>query len=135
MRYFREKTSLIFLISAISLSSEAAERDAVFLEQGSKTPYAGVLFPTDKANELRKMVVELETARALNESYEKSIQAYAKNIQLIETKTNTLLEQNDKLALALTRSRDTNDFQKVLWFSLGILATGFALYGAKALTQ
>jgi hypothetical protein len=107
----------------------------VFLEQNKPAPYSGVLFPVEKANELRKMAIELETLRAVNESYIKSIGLYQKTIQLHDEKYNLLYQQNDKLAEALVESRRSNDLQRVIWFTLGVLATGFAFYGAKKITQ
>jgi hypothetical protein len=109
--------------------------EVVFLEQNKPAPYSGVLFPVEKANELRKMAIELETLRAINESYIKSIDLYQKTIRLHDQKYELLNEQNDRLSEALVESRRSNDLQKVIWFTLGVLATGFAVYGAKKITQ
>lgn len=125
----------IVLSNAIVLNNAFAEEDAVYLAKDSKAPYAGILLPVEKAAELRKNLIELDTLKAINESYTKSIQMYKQSIQLSEDKYNTLLNQNDKLALALVESRQSNDLQKIIWFGLGVLATGFALYGAKKATQ
>ena len=79
--------------------------------------------------------LEVQTLRAMTESYEKSIQLYQKNKQLEDQKYNTLIDQNDKLSIALVESRRSSDLQKILWFGLGVLTTGFAVYGAKKITQ
>jgi hypothetical protein len=139
MRFFRQKKLLTFLISASSLlvftTGAVASEDAVYVEKGSPAPYSGVLLPLDKANELRKAVIELETLRATNSSYEKSVKLYQKSIQLSDLKVNMLTEQNEKLSQAVVESRSSGDLQKILWFGLGVIATGFALYGAKKATQ
>jgi hypothetical protein len=133
-----EKTLRIFSIivsSTIFLNNAVLANEVVFLEQNKPAPYSGVLFPAEKANELRKMAIELETLRALNESYIKSIGLYQKTIQLHDEKFNLLNQQNDRLSEALVESRRSSDLQKVIWFTLGVLASGFAVYGAKKITQ
>jgi hypothetical protein len=60
---------------------------------------------------------------------------YQKTIQLHDEKYNLLYQQNDRLAEALVESRRSNDLQRVIWFTLGVFATGFAFYGAKKITQ
>ena len=138
MRHLLNKTLWIFSIvvsNALVFNPLARANEVVHLEQGKPSPYSGVLFPVEKANELRKMAIELETLRSINESYIKSIGLYQKTIQLHEEKYQLVYNQNDKLSEALVESRRSSDLQKIIWFSLGVLATGFAVYGAKKVTQ
>jgi hypothetical protein len=81
------------------------------------------------------MAIELETLRSINESYVKSIGLYQKTIQLHEEKYQLVYNQNEKLSEALVESHRSSDLQKIIWFSLGVLATGFAVYGAKKVIQ
>lgn len=107
----------------------------MYLDKDSKAPYAGILLPVDKAANVRKSLIELDTLKAINESYAKSIQMYQSAIQISDQKYNTLLDQNDKLAVSLIEARKSGDLQKILWFGFGVIATGFAFYGAKKVTQ
>lgn len=139
MKFFRQKTLLIFSIIAslnIAVPSYAVDtEDAVYILKHDPAPYDGVLLPLKKAEQVRRELIEADALKAINESYVKSILLYKQTLQLSDQKYNTLLDQNDKLALALTESRKSNDLQKILWFGLGVLATGFAVYGAKKITQ
>lgn len=138
MKRLRQKILLITSIvtsSAILTNVALAGEDAVYLEKDSKAPYAGILLPVDKATNVRKSLIELDTLRAINESYAKSIQMYQTAIQLNDQKYNTLLDQNDKLAASLVEVRRSSDLQKIIWFGFGVIATGFAVYGAKKITQ
>jgi hypothetical protein len=125
----------IVISSAIISNVAFAGEDAVYLEKDSKAPYAGILLPVEKATNVRKSLIELDALRAINESYVKSIQMYQNAIQLNDQKYNTLSEQNDKLSVALVESRKSADLQKIIWFGFGVIATGFAVYGAKKITQ
>ncbi len=138
MKRLRQKTLPIISIvisSAIISNIAFAGEDAVYLEKDSKAPYAGILLPVEKATNVRKSLIELDALRAINESYVKSIQMYQNAIQLNDQKYNTLSEQNDKLSIALVESRKSADLQKIIWFGFGVIATGFAVYGAKKITQ
>ncbi|NBX70097.1 MAG: hypothetical protein EBR01_14200 [Proteobacteria bacterium] len=125
----------IVISSAIISNVAFAGEDAVYLEKDSKAPYAGILLPVEKATNVRKSLIELDALRAINESYVKSIQMYQNAIQLNDQKYNILSEQNDKLSVALVESRKSADLQKIIWFGFGVIATGFAVYGAKKITQ
>jgi hypothetical protein len=125
----------IVLSSALVLNGYVYAESVVYLEKNKPAPYSGVLFPSEKADELRKMAIEVETLRAINESYNKSIQLYRQTITLSDEKFKLLETQNERLSVSLVESRRSNDLQKILWFSLGVLATGLAVYGAKQITR
>jgi hypothetical protein len=139
MKFFPPKTLLIFsIIASLSVPTAAFATDndnAVFILKDDLAPYDGVLLPLKQAEQVRRDLIEVKTLRAINESYAKSIQMYQQTIQLSDQKYNTLLNQNDKLALSLVESRKSSDLQKMIWFGLGVLATGFAVYGAKKITE
>lgn len=132
MMRFHKKILLVFLMT---IGASQAADEAVFLPKDTKSPYDGILLPVDKANQVRKDLIELNTLRAINESYQKSIQLYEQSIQLNDKKNNILLDQNEKLSTELVKARSSTELQKVIWFTLGVLASGFAVYGAKKITQ
>lgn len=134
------KKSQIFSIAISSLfvfnlAFAGPDDSVLYITKDTPTPYAGILFPIEKAAEIRKNLIETDTLRAVNESYAKSIRLYQDAIQLDEKKTKLLEEQNDKLSTALSECKKENELQKTIWFTLGVLATGFAFYGAKKITQ
>lgn len=138
MKFLPNKILSIFSIvvsSCLVLSNFAAAESVVYLEKNKPAPYTGVLFPPAKADELRKMAIEVETLRAINESYSKSVLLYQQTIQLADNKFKILEVQNDNLSKALVESRRSSDLQKIIWFGLGVLATGLAVYGAKKVIQ
>jgi hypothetical protein len=120
--------SLTFSISVNSLAA-----DVTFLEKGSPAPYTGYLFSEEKTLKIRKELIELDTLKLLETSYNKSIDLYKKNEDLQNTKVNLLLQQNDKLAEALVKSRERSEWETRIWFGLGILVSGLAVYGAAQL--
>ena len=140
MRFFQKKTLKIFsiIVSNIFLFTsvvKAEDNKVVLIEKGQSAPYSGLLFPKEEANKIRVELLELQTLKLLNESYEKSFDLMQKNNDLFAKKESLLLDQNEKLSLALVESRQSSSIQKIIWFSLGILVTGISVYGAKKITQ
>jgi hypothetical protein len=95
----------------------------LYIQKGTEAPFEGYLFPPDKALEFRKELIELDSLRSMQPSYEKSITLYQKN-------EDVLLTQNQKLSEALSRTEAKGVWETRMYFILGIVVTGLAVYGA-----
>jgi hypothetical protein len=122
------------MIGLITINSAFAQ-EAVMIKKDERAPFEGVLFPLDQANKTRYQLIECDIKKQLNSSYERTIKLYKENEVYQDNKVNLLLKQNDELSKALTESKSTSDLQKILWFGLGVLATGLAIYGTKEITR
>lgn len=107
------------------------EDDVVYIEKGEKVPYSGVLFPEQLAKQLRrdllesdKQVLRLENERSKTERLSEVIKLKDAEIELYET-------QNKRLV----RAESASNTMSYIWFGLGILTTGVAVYGAGGLSR
>ena len=116
-------------------SVNAFAEESIMIKKDERAPFEGVLFPLDQANKMRYKLIECDISIKLNESYERTVKLYKQNETYQENKVTLLLKQNDELAKALTESKTTSDLQKILWFSLGVVATGLAVYGTSKITK
>jgi len=96
--------------------------------KGKKTPYAGVLMDNERANKVRHELLEKDSLKKLNESYRKSMKYLEENSEFLETKTNGLMDRNNKLATELSKTRSTSTFTKVLYFLGGVVVMGAAVH-------
>jgi len=117
------------------INTNAFAQETVMIKKDERAPFEGVLFPLDQANKMRYKLIECDIKIQLNESYERTVKLYKQNETYQDNKVNLLLKQNDELSKALTESKSTSDFQKIIWFGLGVLATGLAIYGTKQITR
>lgn len=103
--------------------------DPSFLDKNQPAPYAGILFTTQDAQDLRKQLIDLDTTKMINTSLTKSIDLYKSNEDLYQKEKQILLDRNDNLAKTLYSQQHLNDLEKVGIFVLGIAATGLAIWG------
>lgn len=122
---------LITLIIVTKINNSFAQ-DAIVLQKGGAAPYTGLLLPEATALELYG---DLNKYKLLTASYEKSIELYKSNEELMDRKTKLLLDQNDKLYEMLNKERSRGNWEKIIWFSLGFLSVGMGVYGVKEITK
>lgn len=126
--------TLISLISLLNVNSGWAYQPSL-LEKDKPAPFTGYLFSPEDTAKLRGELVEKDGLVKINESYQRSIDLYQKNEEILNNKVNVLLNQNDQLSNSLYKEKTLSSFEKVLWFVGGVLITGFAFYGAQKVTK
>jgi hypothetical protein len=122
-------------ISLIGSVKSNADDQVIRLEKGTPSPYTGVLMPDSIAKDLRDAVVDRDGCKLINESLNKSIEFYRENESLNQEKVNILLQKNNELAESLRDTKDFNNTQRLIWFVLGIVVTGIAVYGVKQISN
>lgn len=120
----------VFLISLITTNS-FADDTSVYLDKGQTAPFAGFLINQNRTQTLINEEKQLKDYKLINDSLQKSLDLSQQNFDLSEKKANILLDQNTKMAEELKSDKSTSNLERIVWFSLGVLATGFAIYGAK----
>ena len=123
---------MISLAFLMTINNVVYADDAVPLIKGQQAPFTGILLTEEKANTVYN---DLSRFKLLNESLERSIKLYEQNEQIQEKKINILLIQNDKLSTDLMTARSASNWEKVLWFGLGLVSVGLSIYGVKAITK
>jgi hypothetical protein len=112
----------VLILSSIFSKSVKAE-DVISLEKDQKAPFSGVLFSPEKANEVKRKILERDLYKELSESQDRTISLYKSNSELADKKLDLLTTQNDKLAVALKDAQGMNTLERVALFALGVLAT------------
>jgi hypothetical protein len=120
---------LIFLITVNGNIGFADE--VVFVKKGEPTPFTGVLFTEHRSNQIRKELIDsdisrvrLSTEEERNRLLRQAIKLRDDEIELLRRKSGLLERQNKQ-----------TETMKYIYFGLGILATGMAVYGAGALSR
>lgn len=117
--------------SAIANNAYGADNDVVFLNSGDRAPFTGILFSEQKAQSLRSELLEADKTKLLLETEKNRSNRLGQIIELKDEEIELYQKQNQRLL----RSNDRNDTLNYVWFGLGILATGLAVYGAGMLAR
>ena len=108
-----------------------ANTDVVFINKNSPAPFDGILFTESKAKELRSDILESEKTKILLQSQLHKSETLQQIIQLKEKEIELYRTQNQRLMVNQNVSSSLN----YIWFGLGVLATGIAVYGAGSLAR
>jgi len=124
-------TSLLVLTLLLGSIGVSNAQDSVYLEKSQPAPYSGILFTEKKAQELRSELLESDKTKLLLET-EKN--RSARLLQIVDLKDEEI-ELYNKQNQRLLKANSQADNLQYIWFGLGVLATGLAVYGAGALAR
>lgn len=127
-----KKNKVLVLLICLSFSLNVSA-DPILLQKGNSAPYDGLLFSEQKANDLRKELLDKDYLKLQNDSLNRSLELYKQNESIYKEQKELLLEQNDRLAKSLYEERRVTNWERVGFFVLGIAATGLAFYGVSQL--
>lgn len=118
------------IIVTISLNSFS---QVVSLNKDDKAPYAGLLFTKEKADELRKELLDKDSLTAENQSLGKQIDLYKRKEDISTNQINELLDANTKLS---SHIKDQNsEYRPLLWFVIGVATSTLTVYAIKKASQ
>lgn len=119
------------LLTSLMILNQNSFAESISINKGDKAPFDGILMDENTAKEVRIAVIENKEKAELIKSKDKIITLQDLSIQVQEKQINILYEKNTKLL----KEKELNDWEKVVWMGLGILATSMAVYGASKLVK
>jgi len=115
----------------IGLTNAKAEDNAIYLEKNQPAPFTGILFTETLAKNLRSDLLEGDKNKLQLHSERLKSSNLMQIIKLKDTELEAFQRQNQRLL----KQEQTSQTMQYVWFGLGILATGAAVYGAGALSR
>ncbi len=106
--------------------------DSVPINKGTPAPFSGILLSKEKAEQVRIELIERDQFKLFNKTLLDNSDLQNKIISNQKNQVETLLKQNEKL---ITKNNTTNNTERLLWFGLGVISSGLAVYGASLLVR
>ena len=126
---------MLVSLTIFSIGSNSFAGQTVELLKDQPAPYDGVLFDKDAANQTRKKLIEGEGQKEINTHLQKKIELQDLSLGYREKQVELLSGQNEKLSERLDKTTNTSNWERILWFSLGVIGTGLAIRGATQLNK
>jgi len=123
----------ILLIFILSFSAVAQE--SVALQKDTKAPFDGILFTTEKAQAIRKELIEKDQFKLFNESLLANEVTYKQIIKNDNVQLKLVLEQNTSLVKQAEKAGSLTTLEKVMWVAIGVVGTSLAVMGAGSLAK
>jgi hypothetical protein len=105
------------------------------LNKGDKAPYDGYIFTEEATRLIKKDLMQKDILERLNKTLESNVDVQSKIIAEQNKHIELLQERNLKIYERIGRDEITSSYEKALWFGLGILGAGLAVYGAAQLVR
>lgn len=120
---------LIFQLSIPGFASDCPE-SVTLIEKGATAQCTGFLFSPEAEAQAAQDNADSKYYKLTNEKlvYRQGLQE--KQNEILDKRLKLYMDQSHVLAQELQRKESNSKWENVLWFSLGIIATGVAVYGA-----
>lgn len=126
------KTISILLVFLLSFNCFA---DPKYIDKGTPAPTNGFLFSVPKTKAVRKALIEKDQLTIFNKALQEDLKVKETVIVNQKEQVKILSKQNEKLAKQIDNDHTMSNFERSVWFILGITASGLAVYGAKQLAR
>jgi hypothetical protein len=113
---------LVSLICILTCLQAYGGDDVIHLDKGSPAPFSGFLITPDKADSIRNMKIDLDTANKVNA-------VLLDNQKIYEERVNNYKSHSEDLAKQVESLKDNSMLSKVGFFVLGAAVTGLVAYG------
>lgn len=133
---FKQFTNLlvIILFSCNVMATDCKEAVSL-LNEGEKASCTGFLFSPDAEKKASQAYEDSKYYKELSDLLNKRNQATNDEIKILDERLKLYQDQSFLLAQEVQKKEKEDFWQKTLYFGLGILATGIAVYGAGQLNK
>lgn len=122
-------------IFSTNVSYAIDKPDSIHLGQDQVAPYEGILLSITKASKIRIQLMQGDLYKDLSNVQQDTINTLTNNSKIYDEKNALLLNENATLYENLHKEQVSSEFNHILYFGLGILATVGAGFVFKKATQ
>lgn len=125
---------LVFLL-LINQVAMACPEDVQEIQKGQVALCDGLLFSPEASKKADEALKDSKYYKDLTDRLYKRQGLVQEEVNILEKRLQLYMDQSHKLSQELTSKNNEDKWQKIVYFSLGVLATGIAVYGASQLSK
>lgn len=122
---------MLLLTILLTFSTKGIANETFFVQKGEKAPITGYLFSEQQTRDIRRELLDKDELSVRLQSTRGQLQNYEHILKLKDSEIESYKTQNQRLV----KLDQNNETMKYVWFGLGILVTGMAVYGAGSLSR
>ena len=126
---------LAIILTFSQVSHANCPEDIQVIEQGQVANCDGLLFSPEAAKKVDENQQDAKYYKELSGQLYESRNLYIEQVDTMDKRLKLYMDQSHTLAQEVTRKENEDKWQKFLYFGLGVLATGVAIYGASELSR
>jgi hypothetical protein len=120
--------SLTLMFSSVSWA-DCPEAVSV-INKGDKAVCDGILLSPEASKKADEAVQDAKYYKMLSEKLIERQQYTDKEINILDKRLKLYMEESNTLATQLVHKDNADKWQKIVYFGLGVVVTGLAVYGA-----
>lgn len=125
----------IFSLNQIAWANDKCPEDVQVIEKGQTANCSGLLFSPEASKKADEAIEDVKYYKSLTDKLGSRIEYSNKEVDILEKRLKLYMDQSNILAKEVVNRENEDKWQKVIWFGLGVLATGAAVYGASHLND
>lgn len=123
----------IFLFTQLSFAD--CPEDVQVITKGQVANCDGILLSPAASKKANETADNAKYYKDLSDRLMQRRTETDKEITVLDKRLKLYMDQSQVLAEGLTRKENEDKWQRIVYFSLGVLATGIAVYGAAQITR
>ena len=124
---------IIFLFSQLTYAK--CPEDIQVIEKGQTANCSGLLFSPEASKKVDETQADAKYYKELSDRLLQRRDLTNKEISILDRRLQLYIDQSYDLAKEIHKKEKEDKWQKLMYFGLGVLATGISVYGAKQLTD
>lgn len=121
---------LVVVLFSINVSATECKEAVTLINEGQKAECTGFLFSPDAEKKASQAYDDAKHYKELSELLHKRSELTNQEIKILDERLKLYQDQSHLLAQEVQKKEKEDFWQKTLYFGLGVLATGIAVYGA-----
>jgi len=124
---------IIFIFLFSQLTFAQCPEEVFDIRKGEVAPCNGLLFSPQASKEVLEAQNNVEYYKNIADKLIKRKELSDKQVEVLDKRLNGYIDQSHLLATQLYKKEKEDKWQKMIYFGLGVLATGIAVSGAAQL--
>lgn len=127
--------ALILVLNQTAFAADTCPEDIQVLNKGQVANCSGILLSPNASKQMDEAIADSKYFKEINLKLIERKELTDKQVSILDQRLQLYMNESTVLAKELSTRDSQSSFQKIMYFGLGVLATGIAVYGASRLDR